>query len=110
MDGVAYKSTYDERFSAADLIIFLDTPLEICRERALQRMHEDIERPNPYVSEGCPYPLELVDEQNKTIELFHNEYREEILEMIKKVSETKKVFVLTHDQEVESFLQTLADI
>lgn len=107
MDGVAYKSTYPKRFSRADTIIFLDTPLEECKQRSLQRMKEDLERPNPYVSEGCRYPLEFRREAEEVIILFHKEYREYILEMIKKYEKNKKIFILKSDLEVEKFLQKI---
>lgn len=107
IDGVAYKSTIEERFVVADMIVFLDTPLGICKERALQRMHEDLERPNPYVSEGCPYPLELVKEQNETIDRFHNEYRDFVVELVNKYETTKSVYQLSTDQQIEEFLQNL---
>ena len=104
IDGVAYKSTIKKRFEAADIIVFLDTPLEICKERALQRMKEDLIRPNPYVTDGCKYPIELVDEQNKTIELFHNEYRSFVRNLAEKFVTNKPVFFLSADEEVTSFL------
>ena len=107
IDGVAYKSTIEERFLAADMIIFLDPPIEVCRERALQRMHEDLKRPNPYVSEGCPYPLELVDEQNKTIDLFHNEYREYISDLVEKYEKSKITYRLSTNKQMKSFLNDL---
>ena len=107
IDGVAYKSTIEKRFKAADIIVFIDPSLEVCKERALQRMHEDLERPNPYVSEGCPYPLELVEEQNKTIEMFHKEYREYVLELVEKYKTSKKTFHLETEEDVEKFLMDL---
>ncbi len=108
IDGVAYKSTYHKRFSRADTIIFLDTPLEECKKRGLQRMKEDLERPNPYVTEGCRYPLELIKEQNEVIESFHNDYRMHILEMIKTFSEDKNVLIFSSDKEVEIFLDQIS--
>ena len=107
IDGVAYKSTYHKRFSRADTIIFLDTSLEECKKRGLQRMKEDIERPNPYVTEGCRYPLELVEEQNEVIESFHNEYRVHILEMIKQFNDEKTVIILSTDEDVQNFLDSI---
>ncbi|NPD88920.1 MAG: hypothetical protein HGN29_09345 [Asgard group archaeon] len=107
IDGVAYKSTYPKRFSRADTIIFLDTPLEECKERGLQRMKEDIERPNPYVTEGCRYPLEFIKEQNDVIELFHNEYRKYILEMIEQYKKEKTVILLKTNKDTQNFLETL---
>jgi adenylate kinase family enzyme len=107
IDGVAYKSTYEKRFEASDTIIFLDTPLEICKERALQRMHEDLERPNPYVTEGCRYPLELVKEQNEVIDMFHNDYRTEIIKLITKYEDSKSTYHLVTDKDANQFLEMI---
>ena len=109
IDGVAYKSTYDRRFSSSDTIIFLDTPLEECKKRSLQRMKEDLERPNPYVSEGCRYPLELVKEAEDVIEMFHNDYREYILEKIKSFETEKEVIILKSEPEIIEFLKVLEE-
>ena len=107
IDGVAYKSTYPDRFSRADTIIFLDTSLDDCKYRGLRRMEEDLERPNPYVTKGCRYPIELVKEQNDVIELFHNEYRMHILEMIEQYKKDKETILLRTDKEVQIFLENL---
>ncbi|MHA1213244.1 MAG: hypothetical protein ACTSSH_12395, partial [Candidatus Heimdallarchaeota archaeon] len=60
LDGVAYKSTYEDRFARAEIILFLDVPVEVCVEHAIQRMEEEKTRPNPYVNANCPYegPIE----------------------------------------------------
>ncbi|MBY9001517.1 MAG: hypothetical protein KGD64_11410 [Candidatus Heimdallarchaeota archaeon] len=107
LEGVAYKSTYKDRFEAADTIIYLDTPVEICKERAVQRAHEDLDRPNPFVNKGCPYPVELIDKQHEVIDLYHNEYRMLILEMIENYKKQKKVFHLINDEEVNKLLEAL---
>ncbi len=107
IDGVAYKSTIEERFSSSDTIIYLDTPLEICKERAKTRMEEDLIRPNPYVNEGCPYPLELIKEQNKVIERFHNEYRKYSLNLLEKFKDSKEVYHLIDEEDVKKFLEKI---
>ena len=107
IDGVAYKSTYEKRFEASDTIIFLDTSLEICKERALQRMKEDLIRPNPYVTEGCRYPIELVKEQNEVIDMFHNEYRLFIIDLIDNFKDSKSTHHLINDSDVKQFLEVI---
>lgn len=107
LEGVAYKSTYEDRFEATDTIIYLDIPVELCKERAVQRAYEDLERQNPYVNEGCPYPIELIDKQHEVIDLFQNEYRKLILEKIENYKKQKKVFHLRNDEEVNKFLEEL---
>ena len=36
LDGVGYESTWRTRFSAADYIVFIDPPVEICKQQALK--------------------------------------------------------------------------
>jgi len=86
IDGVAYKSTYDARFTQAEVILLLDVPVEICVEHAVQRMEEEKTRPNPYVNPNCPYegPIE---QQKEVMILFHEEYRPWILEKLENFKE-----------------------
>ena len=108
LDGVAYKSTFNYRFEKADAIIFLDFPPEVCFEYAKKRMEEDVLRPNLYVPENCPYPLELVDLQLETIKLFHADFRPFILEALKRFSKTKKIIHLKNvDFKLEELLALL---
>lgn len=48
IEGVAYFSTMKKRLESAELIIYFDLPVEVCKTRALQRMQEEKIRPNPY--------------------------------------------------------------
>ncbi|MHA1212798.1 MAG: hypothetical protein ACTSSH_10085 [Candidatus Heimdallarchaeota archaeon] len=93
LDGVAYKSTYEDRFSQAEIILFLDVPVEVCVEHALQRMEEEKTRPNPYVNDNCTYegPIE---NQKKVMIMFHEEYRQGILDQLKQYEE--KTIILTN--------------
>jgi len=83
------------------------TSLEICKERALQRMKEDLIRPNPYVTEGCRYPIELVKEQNEVIDMFHNEYRLFIIDLIDNFKDSKSTHHLINDSDVKQFLEVI---
>ncbi|NHJ47753.1 MAG: hypothetical protein FK733_08195 [Asgard group archaeon] len=107
IDGVAYKSTYDLRFDKADVIIFLDISPEICFKNAKKRMQEDLVRPNPFVNENCPYPLELIDKQLEVINSFHNEYRSLIFEKLSMFSETKNIIILGDDFNLEELVDLL---
>ncbi|MHA1441511.1 MAG: hypothetical protein ACTSPK_06585 [Candidatus Heimdallarchaeota archaeon] len=92
LDGVAYKSTYEDRFERAEIIIYLDTSVEKCKEHAQKRMYEEKLRPNPYVNENCPYEGDIED-NFKVIRLFHNEYRPLILKQLEK--HEKKSIILS---------------
>lgn len=106
-EGVAYKSTYESRFTRAEKIIYLDTPLETCVENARKRMEEEKIRPNPYVSDNCPYEGDIQD-NIKVIELFHNEYRPMIKAMLKKFEE-KTILLNNFDSTNEEDLERLVE-
>ena len=101
LDGVAYKSTYEQRFERADAIIYMDLSPELCFEHAKQRMQEDLERPNPFVSEDCPYGLEYVDQQKELIYSFHKEYRPLILNILKQFEESKLIIYLKDNFNID---------
>jgi len=107
IDGVAYRSTYECRFENADLIIYLDIPPEICIQNAESRMQEDLERPNPYVNENCPYGFEFIEEQKEVIYSFHNEYRPLILDLLKKYEIKNKVIYLKDNYEIDDLLEQI---
>ena len=107
IDGVAYKSTYTKRFDSADAIIYLDISPEICFQNAKKRMLEDLERPNPFVSDNCPYSIELEKEQKEVINSYHNEYRPLILEMLEKYSNLKKIIYLKDNFSVANLINRI---
>lgn len=107
IDGVAYKSTYKKRFDKADVILYLDISPETCFQNAKKRMLEDLERPNPYVSENCPYSIELEKEQKDVIDSFHNEYRPMILDMLEEYQNQKKVIFLKDNFSVANLINKI---
>ncbi len=112
LDGVAYKSTYDARFERAQVIIFLDPPVETCYKHAKQRMEEEKIRPNPYVSENCPYEGEI-EENYKVIRLFHEEYRPLVfkyLEQYKEKSIILSEFKIDQKEDLTNLLRRIRKI
>lgn len=81
IEGVGRLSGIRERFSRADLILFLDTPAELCRARATRRIEEDRSEQNRFIAEGCRYG-DVVEEQWRVIEDFDQHLRGEISSMI----------------------------
>jgi len=111
LDGVAYKSTYEDRFERAEIIIYLDTSVEICKERAQKRMDEEKIRPNPYVNENCPYEGDIED-NFKVIRLFHNEYRPLILKLLEKYEKKRIIlndFIPNNGKELVNLVKTIKD-
>ena len=107
LDGVGYESTMEERFSAANMIIFLDVPIETCKKQALNRMKEDNIRPNPYVTEGCRYPIELQDIQMDLIEKIDKEFKPILVNKINKFKNKRKIVHLTDEHTIKKFLQEI---
>ncbi|MBN1329772.1 MAG: AAA family ATPase [Candidatus Heimdallarchaeota archaeon] len=105
IDGVAYKSTFDERFSRAQVIIFLDEPLVDCVEHAKQRIAEEKIRPNPYVNRNCSYDAPI-EEHMKVMVVFHEEYRPWILEKLEHFKE-KTIILREFDSYKEKDMDSL---
>ncbi len=83
IDGVGYTSTFRARFNAAELIIFLDTPIELCRKWAEKRVKEEKDRPDPYITSYCLYD-DMKEEQIEVIEHFEKEIKPMLMELIEK--------------------------
>lgn len=81
IEGVGHLSGLRQRFARADLIVFLDTPVEICRVRAQQRIDEDRREPNRFIATGCRYG-EVVDQQWQVIAYFEYHLRAKITTML----------------------------
>jgi adenylate kinase family enzyme len=83
IEGIGYHSVLLKRFAAAEKIVFLDTPLEVCRERAKKRMEEDKVTPNPFVPTDCRYER-MQQQQIDSISNFHYKTRPLIIKLLDK--------------------------
>ncbi|MFW9923523.1 MAG: hypothetical protein ACFFDW_09600 [Candidatus Thorarchaeota archaeon] len=106
LDGVGYKSTYRHRFEKSDIIIYLDIPVEICFQRAKRRMVEDKARPNPYVTENCPY-VGSDELQMQVIDSYQQEIRPIILELLNEFRTLKQVIILDENFKLEDLIELL---
>lgn len=88
IDGVGYWEELEERVLKSDLVIFLDVPLEICKERARYRIEQERFSPNLDITEGCVYG-EMEKQQMEVIEYFHNEFRPKVQELLTRVESGK---------------------
>ena len=69
------------RFNRAETVVFLDTPLELCRRRAGIRIEEDRLSPDRFMADGCRYG-DVVEKQWEVIDYFERCARSEIERMI----------------------------
>ena len=81
IEGVGHTSGLRKRFERAELIVFLDTPVEICRARARRRIEADRQTQNRFIADGCRYG-DVVEKQWRIIDYFDQHLRAEIAAMI----------------------------
>jgi hypothetical protein len=65
--------------AAADCVIFLDTPVALCRERAAMRIEQEESERNPHITVGCVY-REVKELQMDVIDHFHQVLRPMLME------------------------------
>ncbi|MEO6995048.1 MAG: AAA family ATPase [Lacunisphaera sp.] len=81
IEGVGHLSGMRERFHRADAIIYLETPWELCRQRAQRRIEEDRLSPDRFMADGCRYG-DVVEKQWEVIDYFERWARPTIEGMI----------------------------
>lgn len=88
IEGVGYHSALLKRFAVAEQIVFLDTPLKTCLERARKRMEEDKVMPNRFIPENCRFER-MQQKQIDDIHYFHYKMRPLILKVLDEEFATK---------------------
>jgi len=88
IDGVGYWGSLVDRISKSDLVIFLDVPVSLCKDRANKRIMEEKYFPNPNITEGCIY-ADVKNRQMEVIDNFHIEIRPKILDLLSSLSEER---------------------
>lgn len=112
IDGVGTWKSLTRRCDVADLIVFVDTPRELCHARARLRMDEDKRCPNPYIAAGCRY-ADVEKRQEEVIDFFDRTLRPQLVSLLTAYS-SKATLVLDGTQpapevaarlraEIESF-------
>jgi len=74
IDGVGYWKEMKTRLSESDMVIFLDTPLSLCKKRAATRIKEEKLAPNSHITAGCLYG-DMEKMQMEAIETFDREFK-----------------------------------
>ena len=81
IEGVGYWQPLLRRFTAANLILFLDTPRDVCHQRAAQRRQEEDAAPNPFISPNCRYQS-VQEQQREIIDTFDASTRPALLKLL----------------------------
>lgn len=69
IEGVGPLPALKRRFARAQLLVFLDTPVDVCRARAKQRIDEDRRAKNRFMADGCRY-FNVIERQWTVIDDF----------------------------------------
>lgn len=88
IEGVGYWAELERRIAESDMVIFMDVPIDLCRERAERRIEEEKRTPNPDITAGCVYG-DVKELQMEVIESFHTELRPKLVEYLSSLSPEK---------------------
>ena len=100
-----YGSTMDRRLKRADTVIYLDFPIYKCLWRITKRIlkYRGTERPD--MTTGCKERFDL--EFYHYVATFNLLRRKPILDKLKTLDNSKKVFIFKSDKQTEAYLKTL---
>ena len=94
IDGIGYWEELEQRLSQADVIIFLDVPIERCKSRAEIRIREETLSPNKNIAPGCVYN-NVKELQMEAIVNFHKTIRPKLISHLSNLSSDK--FIIIND-------------
>ena len=93
IDGVGTWKSLERRFDAANVIVFVDTPRQLCHARARQRRDDEQEYANPYIAAGCRY-ADVTKRQEEVIEMFEQMLRPKLMSLLAHYSASKATLVV----------------
>ena len=105
IDGWGPFDIIEERFAAADTIIFVDLPLYVHYWWSIKRQIACLFRPRADVPEGCPM-LPMTWPLLKMIWNIHYDTRPRLLESINAHRGHKRIFHLRSPRELHQFMRT----
>lgn len=88
IEGVGYWEEMEHRISESDIAIFLDVPVDVCKQRAETRIERERYEPNPDITLGCVYGS-VKELQMDVIEHFHRELRPKLLKYLSRFTPEK---------------------
>lgn len=99
IEGVGYWEEMELRLSESDLAIFLDVPVDVCKQRAAIRVERERYETNPDIPLGCLYGS-VNELQMEVIEHFHRELRPRLFACLTRFS-PEKVRVIGSRSELD---------
>lgn len=88
IEGVGYWDEMEYRISASDITVFLDVPVDVCKQRAETRIEREQHEPNMDITSGCVYGS-TKEIQMEVIEDFHRKLRPRLLNYLSRFSPEK---------------------
>ena len=107
MDG-NYGGSLSIRFPAADTIIFFDRSRYLCLWRILKRWWRYKGKSRPSVTEGCPERLTF--EFLHYIFFYPNTRKPAILDQLKSMENTHKIYIFRSEKDINRFLANLSNL
>ena len=101
----SYLRYLESRFEAADTIIFIDLPRWFCLFRVFKRAIFNWGKVMPTSPKDCPEGLTL--EFVKWVWNFNKKYRTNIISLLNKYSNSKKIYIIKNQKEFDNFIETL---
>jgi len=108
IDGIGHWVQLCQRLAACDVIIFLNTPIECCFERAAQRMAADAIAPNKFMADGCRYS-DVMDRQQQVILNFESEMRPRLAQLLQEELSEKPQVILDGRRTPKELLTDYAE-
>lgn len=99
IEGIGYWHEMEQRITESDLVIFLDVPVMLCKERAKSRIKEEELVPNAFITAGCLYN-DVKDLQRQVIDNFHNELRPKLIKYISGLRPEKIRVITSVDEQI----------
>lgn len=101
-----YSGTFELRFPHADAIVYIEKPLLVCLYRVVKRRIQNHRKTRSDMTSGCEEKLDWPF--IKFILTTYASRKKIMAERCERFKETKKVFILRNQREIESFLRELA--
>lgn len=103
IEGVGDWKPLKKRFEAADTLLYLDFPEDLCLANALKRLEADRLQPNPFVPAHSPYAAKA-DKLEPVIRFFHREWRPRILALMESLRQGRNLYIFTEPAALTQFL------
>ncbi len=103
-------SLWEHRMNRAEIIIILKIPRYLCLWRIFKRTWRYYGKQAPSSAQGCHerFNWKFVKFLH-WVWCFHSKYETKITELLDTYQHTKKIYVLSSQQEIDVFLEKLAD-